>query len=101
LRLVAGIRGQQPSPRARGDNSTQAAKIMCDFLDKQSASHYKPSTDDNALIEDKPNIAILFGREDRGSNPTKSWLVLIIIQIDANPAYPVLYVASAVQVIAS
>ena len=69
---------------------TQAAKIMLDFIDTQT-SH------DNTT----PNIAILFGREDRGLTNEELAYADYHIQIDANPAYPVLNVASAVQVIAS
>lgn len=82
---------------------TQAAKIMFDFIDTQSAL----SANDNNLdtlssaVSSKPNIAILFGREDRGLTNEELAYADYHIQIDANPAYPVLNVASAVQVIAS
>jgi len=82
---------------------TQAAKIMFDFIDAQTAL----STDDgnvdssSAATSSKPNIAILFGREDRGLTNEELAYADYHIQIDANPAYPVLNVASAVQVIAS
>ncbi len=82
---------------------TQAAKIMFDFIDAQAAL----SADDNnvdtssAATSNKPNIAILFGREDRGLTNEELAYADYHIQIDANPAYPVLNVASAVQVIAS
>lgn len=46
-------------------------------------------------------IAILFGREDRGLTNDELSLADYHIQIPANPTYPVLNVASAVQVIAS
>ncbi|PYE39211.1 RNA methyltransferase [Psychrobacter fozii] len=69
---------------------TQAAKIMFDFIDQQETA-----------IHGKPNIAILFGREDRGLTNEELAYADYHIQIDANPAYPVLNVASAVQVIAS
>lgn len=69
---------------------TQAASIMFDFIDKQSQASSTP-----------PNIAILFGREDRGLTNEELAFADYHIQIDANPAYPVLNVASAVQVIAS
>ena len=69
---------------------TQAAKIMFDFIDNQAAH-----------TAGKPNIAILFGREDRGLTNEELAYADYHIQIDANPAYPVLNVASAVQVIAS
>ena len=70
---------------------TQAAKIMLDFIDKQTA----------AVDNYQPNIAILFGREDRGLTNEELAYADYHIQIDANPAYPVLNVASAVQVIGS
>lgn len=74
---------------------TQAAKIMLDFIDKQSAIN------EQSGINTAPNIAILFGREDRGLTNEELAYADYHIQIDANPAYPVLNVASAVQVIAS
>lgn len=74
---------------------TQAAKIMLDFIDKQSTTN---GQDSNNIA---PNIAILFGREDRGLTNEELAYADYHIQIDANPAYPVLNVASAVQVIAS
>lgn len=74
---------------------TQAAKIMLDFIDKQSAINGQDA------INTAPNIAILFGREDRGLTNEELAYADYHIQIDANPAYPVLNVASAVQVIAS
>ena len=83
---------------------TQAAKIIFDFIDSQST--YQPQTtaetaQDNTAGSRKPNIAILFGREDRGLTNEELAYADYHIQIDANPAYPVLNVASAVQVIAS
>ena len=69
---------------------THAAKIMFDFIDQQDTA-----------VHGKPNIAILFGREDRGLTNEELAYADYHIQIDANPAYPVLNVASAVQVIAS
>lgn len=74
---------------------TQAAKIMLDFIDKQNAINERND------IDTSPNIAILFGREDRGLTNEELAYADYHIQIDANPAYPVLNVASAVQVIAS
>ena len=79
---------------------SQAAKIMFDFIDTQSALSANDSSRDIA-ISSKPNIAILFGREDRGLTNEELAYADYHIQIDANPAYPVLNVASAVQVIAS
>lgn len=69
---------------------TQAAQIMLSFIDQQTA-----------IDNTKPNIAILFGREDRGLTNEELAFADYHIQIDANPDYPVLNVASAVQVIAS
>lgn len=46
-------------------------------------------------------VAVLFGREDRGLTNEELAMADYHIQIDANPGYPVLNVASAVQVIAS
>ena len=82
---------------------TQAAKIMFDFIDAQSALSANDNNVDtsSAAVSGKPNIAILFGREDRGLTNEELAYADYHIQIDANPAYPVLNVASAVQVIAS
>ena len=82
---------------------TQAAKIMFDFIDAQAALGADDSNVDtsSAATSRKPNIAILFGREDRGLTNEELAYADYHIQIDANPAYPVLNVASAVQVIAS
>ena len=84
---------------------TQAAQIMLAFIDSQSAlnTQGKDDLDVNQADDnkDKPNIAILFGREDRGLTNEELAYADYHIQIDANPDYPVLNVASAVQVIAS
>ncbi|GAF52328.1 RNA methyltransferase [Psychrobacter sp. JCM 18900] len=82
---------------------TQAAKIMFDFIDAQAALSADDSNADtsSATTSNEPNIAILFGREDRGLTNEELAYADYHIQIDANPAYPVLNVASAVQVIAS
>ena len=82
---------------------TQAAKIMSEFIDSQSTLSSKNTLgkeQTNGTIS-QPNIAILFGREDRGLTNEELAYADYHIQIDANPAYPVLNVASAVQVIAS
>ncbi|MGE6329511.1 RNA methyltransferase [Psychrobacter pacificensis] len=81
----------------------QAAKIMFDFIDTQSALIANDNNVDTSsdAVSSKPNIAILFGREDRGLTNEELAYADYHIQIDANPAYPVLNVASAVQVIAS
>lgn len=87
---------------------TEAAKIMLSFIDKQSAlykqqntQHFSQDSLEAASTNNKPNIAILFGREDRGLTNEELSYADYHIQIDANPNYPVLNVASAVQVIAS
>ena len=85
---------------------TQAAKIILDFIDKQTAldvayNNKNTKLSENPQSTNKPNIAILFGREDRGLTNEELAYADYHIQIDANPAYPVLNVASAVQVIAS
>lgn len=82
---------------------TQAAKIMLEFIDSQSALNVENALDHEQASNstNKPNIAILFGREDRGLTNEELAYADYHIQIDANPAYPVLNVASAVQVIAS
>lgn len=88
-------------------NPTQAAKIMLDFIDaqksikQQSTSATLNNNDDSIKNSNRLNIAILFGREDRGLTNEELAYADYHIQIDANPAYPVLNVASAVQVIAS
>ena len=79
---------------------TQTANIMFDFIDKQTALNLANNSESPQAIS-KPNIAILFGREDRGLTNEELAYADYHIQIDANPAYPVLNVASAVQVIAS
>lgn len=57
------------------------------------------------IIKSRPisdtKVAVLFGREDRGLTNQELAMADYHIQIDANPDYPVLNVASAVQVIAS
>ncbi|OAV14375.1 tRNA:Cm32/Um32 methyltransferase [Moraxella catarrhalis] len=51
------------------------------------------------LVDTLPKIAILFGREDRGLTNEELSLADYHIQIPANLNYPVLNVASAIQVI--
>lgn len=55
------------------------------------------------FLQKQPNasIAIIFGREDRGLTNDELALADYHIQIPANPDYPVLNVASAIQVIAA
>lgn len=76
---------------------TQAAKIMLEFIDAQTDL----SSESKLSAASRPKIAILFGREDRGLTNEELAFADFHIQIDANPDYPVLNVASAVQVIAS
>ncbi len=70
-------------------NPIQSAKIIADFFTENN------SKNNNA------KISILFGREDRGLTNEELATADYHIQIDANPNYPVLNVASAVQVVAS
>ncbi|MDO4895918.1 MAG: RNA methyltransferase [Moraxella sp.] len=66
-------------------NPAQSADMMGCFLQNHPNTH----------------IAILFGREDRGLTNDELSLADYHIQIPANPNYPVLNVASSVQVITS
>ena len=52
-------------------------------------------------LTNPPKVALLFGREDRGLTNDELSCADYHIQIPANPAYPVLNVASAIQVIAA
>ncbi len=70
-------------------NPMQSAEIIANFLAENN------SEDNNA------KISILFGREDRGLTNEELATADYHIQIDANPNYPVLNVASAVQVVTS
>lgn len=94
-------------------NPSQTAMLIEQFLYQQSAfqlplmtaqhltnQHITPKNDS---INSTPlaKISILFGREDRGLTNDELALADYHIQIDANPDYPVLNVASAVQVITS
>lgn len=80
----------------------QAADIMLQFIDAHLAQHSRPCTlDTDAKSAPPVNIAILFGREDRGLTNEELAFADYHIQIQANPNYPVLNVAAAVQVIAS
>ncbi|OBX84594.1 RNA methyltransferase [Faucicola atlantae] len=67
----------------------QAADFLLDYHRKQSAQNHTPT------------VALVFGREDRGLTNQELMLADYHVQIPANPAYPVLNVAAAVQVIAS
>lgn len=73
-----------------------AAAMMAQHLSVQDTSS---KLSDDAVIT--PRIAILFGRENHGLNNDELAKADYHIQIPANPAYPVLNVASAIQVIAS
>ncbi|WP_066800085.1 RNA methyltransferase [Moraxella oblonga] len=64
---------------------SQSAVVIDDFLNKNPTS----------------SVALVFGREDRGLTNDELALAHYHIQIPANPTYPVLNVASSVQVIAS
>ncbi|WP_049235778.1 RNA methyltransferase [Moraxella canis] len=64
-----------------------------------SLANKAQSSDDSVNV--LPKIAILFGREDRGLTNEELSLADYHIQIPANPDYPVLNVASAIQVIAA
>lgn len=72
-------------PRATISPSV-ASQIIYDFLINQP---------------DTPTIGILFGREDRGLTNDELACADFHIQIPANTAYPVLNIASSIQVIAS
>ncbi|OOR90043.1 hypothetical protein B0181_05135 [Moraxella caviae] len=89
-----------------------AAAMMAQFLkshDSRKNSESSETPDDatlsatlnNETPNKPPRIAILFGREDRGLTNEELALASHHIQIPANPTYPVLNVAAAVQVIAS
>ncbi|CAM4000596.1 RNA methyltransferase [Psychrobacter arenosus] len=77
----------------------QAADIMLRFIEQQTQSQHPSEA--SGTIKPPASIAILFGREDRGLTNEELALADYHIQIQANPEYPVLNVASAVQVIAS
>lgn len=82
----------------------QAAAMMIRFIDQQHALTPQANAVNSttgASAATPVNIAILFGREDRGLTNEELALADYHIQIPANPAYPVLNVAAAVQVIAS
>lgn len=67
---------------------SQSADILTRFFNQHD--HNNP-----------PKVAILFGREDRGLTNDELAAADYHIQIPANPDYPVLNVAAAVQVISS
>lgn len=80
---------------------TQAAIIVQHFIDSQSKNNITTQADNMQQSIKPAQIAILFGREDRGLTNEELAFADYHIQIDANPNYPVLNVASAIQVIAS
>lgn len=67
---------------------SQSADILTHFFDQHD-------------LTNPPKVAILFGREDRGLTNDELATADYHIQIPANPDYPVLNVAAAVQVIGS
>lgn len=80
----------------------QAVNLCLQY--NETTSHTPDHTLDTALKTaptTPPKIALLFGREDRGLTNDELSLADYHIQIPANPAYSVLNVAAAVQVIAS
>lgn len=86
---------------------SMAAQVALKQLSKTDPTNdLAPSLADTAQSSDDsvntlPKIAILFGREDRGLTNEELSLADYHIQIPANPDYPVLNVASAIQVIAA
>lgn len=79
----------------------QAGQLMLEQFSQftvlpKSSGHTLAPAPENAF-----KIAILFGREDRGLTNDELQLADYHVQIPANPAYGVLNVAAAVQVIAS
>lgn len=77
-----------------------AASMMAQHLSAQVSAEDK-SADKPIDTAIAPRIAILFGRENHGLNNDELAKADYHIQIPANPAYPVLNVASAIQVIAA
>lgn len=81
---------------------SQAAQILANFFDAHHNTHNNTDNQaDNQADNQHATIGILFGREDRGLTNDELALADYHIQIPANPDYPVLNVASAIQVIAS
>src|SRR5690606_34724424 len=79
---------------------TQAANIMFDFIDKQTALNLANNSE-STLDNRNHNIDILFCREEHSLTKEEMMYTDYHIQIDAKLDYPVHNVASAVQVIAS
>lgn len=69
---------------------SSAAVIIDDFVKQHQAHKHAP-----------PNIAVLFGREAHGLTNEELAVAHYHLQIDANPVYGVLNVASSIQVIGS
>ncbi|OAV06767.1 tRNA:Cm32/Um32 methyltransferase [Moraxella catarrhalis] len=103
LIFAASARSRQmPRPVLTPSMAAQVAlKQLSQTVSKNnlatSLDHMNQSADD--LVDTLPKIAILFGREDRGLTNEELSLADYHIQIPANPDYPVLNVASAIQVI--
>lgn len=103
LIFAASARSRQmPRPVLTPSMAAQVAlKQLSQTVSKNSLAtsldHMNQSADD--LVDTLPKIAILFGREDRGLTNEELSLADYHIQIPANPDYPVLNVASAIQVI--
>lgn len=85
----------------------QAGNLLYRFMTAQLSNHSTPdhhkTTDTLTLAHPStaslPQTAIIFGREDRGLTNEELACADYHIQITANPDYPVLNVASAIQVI--
>ncbi|MPX16210.1 RNA methyltransferase [Moraxella catarrhalis] len=103
LIFAASARSRQmPRPVLTPSMAAQVAlKQLSQTVSKNtlatSLDHMNQSADD--LVNTLPKIAILFGREDRGLTNEELSLADYHIQIPANLNYPVLNVASAIQVI--
>ena len=103
LIFAASARSRQmPRPVLTPSMAAQVAlKQLSQTVSKNtlatSLDHMNQSADDS--VNTLPKIAILFGREDRGLTNEELSLADYHIQIPANLNYPVLNVASAIQVI--
>lgn len=84
-------------------NNVISDNIISDNVSSTNVASNDSSSDKDSSknAANVAQIAILFGREDRGLTNEELACADYHIQIDANPNYPVLNVASAVQVIAS
>ncbi|MDO4426667.1 MAG: TrmH family RNA methyltransferase [Moraxella sp.] len=84
----------------------QAIEMIDNFIknhtdNSQNLDSSNNSDNLNNPPSDLPKIALLFGREDRGLTNDELAIAHYHLQIHANPAYPVLNVASSIQVIGS